>query len=69
MVKITFNDDLCKGCALCVISCPKKLIALNSDKINKKGFHPAKIDDISSCTACKMCAVMCPDIAIKIEKE
>ena len=35
--KVTFNEDICKGCELCVSVCPKKIISLNADKINKKG--------------------------------
>ena len=45
MAKVTFNEDICKGCGLCVGACPKKIVALLKDKINAKGYHPAGITD------------------------
>ena len=68
MNKVTFNVDWCKGCGLCVEACPKKIIELDSNILNKKGFHPAQITDQEKCIACAMCAVMCPDTIIKVEK-
>ena len=37
MAKLTINVDNCKGCGLCVDVCPKKVLELASNKINKKG--------------------------------
>lgn len=68
MNKVTFNVDLCKGCGLCVDACPKKIISLKADVLNKKGYHPAGITDEEKCIACAMCASMCPDVVIKVEK-
>ncbi|MGN1127656.1 MAG: 4Fe-4S binding protein [Candidatus Flemingiibacterium sp.] len=69
MNKVTFSEDLCKGCGLCASVCPKKIIALDREKLNKKGYHPAGITDQSKCIACAMCATICPDVVIKVEKE
>lgn len=69
MNKVTFSEDLCKGCGLCAGVCPKKIIALDREKLNKKGYHPAGITDQSKCIACAMCATICPDVVIKVEKE
>jgi len=66
--KITFNEDRCKGCSLCVVACPKKILRLSPDKMNRKGFHPAEITDQSACIACAFCALMCPDVVITVEK-
>jgi len=68
MVKVTVNESTCKGCEMCVISCPKKIVALNKEKINAKGYHPAHITDVSKCTGCGSCAIMCPDVAITLEE-
>ncbi len=64
--KVTFNEDICKGCELCIIACPKKLISLNAGKINKKGYNPAHIENMDECIGCANCAVMCPDSVIKV---
>lgn len=69
MVKITFKTDTCKGCGLCVDACPKKILRISPDVINKKGHHPAEITDEAACVGCASCATMCPDCVIKIEKE
>lgn len=68
MKKIEFNEEKCKGCGLCVIACPKKLVSLNKNKINKKGHNPADVVEKDKCVACGQCAVMCPDNVIYIEK-
>ena len=52
MAKLTFKTDNCKGCGLCVDACPLHLLRLASEKINKKGHHPAEITDESKCVGC-----------------
>lgn len=69
MNRVTFNVDLCKGCGLCVTACPKKILELDNDALNKKGYHPAKITNQDACIACAMCATMCPDVVITVEKD
>lgn len=69
MNKVTFDKDLCKGCGLCVTVCPKKIIALDADTLNKKGYHPAGVKEMDKCIACAMCATICPDVVIKVEKD
>ncbi len=68
MAKVSFNTDLCKGCGLCAEVCPRKIIVISRDKINKKGHNPAEITDQSKCIACAFCATMCPDCVITVEK-
>jgi len=68
MAKVTFNEELCKGCGLCEAACPKKIVALQQDKLNLKGFHPAGVTDMDACIACAFCATMCPDCVITVEK-
>lgn len=65
---VTFKEDLCKGCELCVSVCPVKIIALKDDVLNKKGYHPAGIVEMDKCIACISCALMCPDLVISVEK-
>ncbi len=68
MAKVTFDEDSCKGCGLCTTACPKKIVAMATDRINKKGFRPAQCIDMSKCIGCAFCATMCPDVCITVEK-
>ena len=68
MAKLTFKTDNCKGCGLCVDACPKGILQIACDKINKKGHSPAEMTDMSKCIACAFCATMCPDCVITVEK-
>jgi 2-oxoglutarate ferredoxin oxidoreductase subunit delta len=65
MAKVEFKEALCKGCALCVIACPKKIISV-SDRSNEKGYFVAEVKDNSACTGCSACAIMCPDVVIDV---
>ena len=68
MAKVTFNDDRCKGCGLCVDACPKKIVIMAKDRINQKGFHPATVVEMDKCIGCAFCATMCPDVVIEVER-
>ena len=67
MPTIIVNENICKGCELCIDACPRGLIILAEDKINSKGYHPAHLTDPEQCTGCRSCAMMCPDVAITVE--
>lgn len=69
MNKVTIQADVCKGCGLCVMACPKKILTLEGGKLNNKGYHTAHCIDLTKCIACAMCATMCPDVAIIVEKD
>ena len=66
--KVTFNSDRCKGCELCTTVCPKHIVAMDMSVINRKGYHPATVTDITQCIACASCAKICPDSIITVEK-
>jgi 2-oxoglutarate ferredoxin oxidoreductase subunit delta len=68
MAKVTFKEELCKGCKLCVSVCPKKIIEMDTEKLNLKGFHPATFKEMDKCIGCAFCAIICPDCVIEVEK-
>ena len=68
MAKLSFRTDLCKGCGLCVDACPRQVLRLAADKINKKGHHPVEAADEAACIGCAFCATMCPDCIIQVER-
>ena len=69
MVRVTIDENLCKGCGLCVRACPKHIIELSKTHINAKGYHPSENTVVGACFACAACARTCPDAVIRIEKE
>jgi len=66
--EVRIDGDICKGCELCKLFCPKKIIAMSSH-MNNKGYCPAEIEKMAECSGCKSCALVCPDGAISIYKE
>ena len=69
MPKVTVNEDVCKGCGLCVKYCPQSLIMICESELNGLGYRPAGFSDgDDNCKGCKICAEMCPDVAIEVYK-
>lgn len=67
-IHLTFRQDRCKGCGLCVSVCPKHILSLDGGT-NVKGYHPVTCTDQAACVGCASCAKMCPDSIITIEKD
>lgn len=65
---VIFKQDLCKGCGLCTNVCPVKILALDENRINNLGYHPADAIEIEKCTGCTNCALVCPDLVITVKK-
>lgn len=66
--KVTFQSDRCKGASCAPQFCPKHIVAIDKSVINRKGYHPATVTDMSQCIACASCAKICPDSVITVEK-
>ena len=67
-IHLTFNQDRCKGCELCISVCPKHILELDA-VANVKGYRPATCVDESKCVGCASCAKICPDSIITIQKD
>lgn len=67
MPKVEFERERCKGCELCVSVCPTKIVLMD-EKINKKGYRVATVNEMDKCIGCAMCARICPDTVIKVYK-
>lgn len=65
--KIKIDTNLCKGCQLCVVFCPKGLLELEKSKVNIKGISFVKMKK-GKCIGCMSCAIMCPEAAIEVYK-
>lgn len=64
--RIEIAAELCKGCELCTLVCPKGLISM-SDQFNAKSYRPAQlVDPHGECTGCALCAMVCPDAVITV---
>lgn len=59
--------EVCKGCELCIETCPQESLALSSST-NRKGYHYAVLVQ-GNCTGCINCALVCPDAVITVYRE
>ncbi|MFA5834128.1 MAG: ferredoxin family protein [Bacteroidota bacterium] len=64
---VTIATEICKGCELCIASCPQESLGLSSS-INHKGYRFAQLIQ-NNCTGCTNCALVCPDSAITVYRE
>jgi len=63
---IEIDQELCKGCQVCMFFCPKHLIA-PAKKLNAAGYMPAGFENTGEeCTGCTICALVCPEVAIEV---
>lgn len=58
---LLLHRNYCKGCNICVVDCPEKILALDEHRI-------AVVTEIGRCVFCGICAVRCPDFAITLER-
>jgi NAD-dependent dihydropyrimidine dehydrogenase PreA subunit len=56
---VTIDTEECKGCGLCVESCPPKCLELETG-LNQYGVHPAHYKG-EGCTGCGICFYCCPE--------
>lgn len=64
---VVVNTERCKGCELCVVACPSKVLAL-SKQVNNKGYNYAYMANEDACVGCCACGYVCPDACITVYK-
>ncbi|TFG85365.1 MAG: 4Fe-4S dicluster domain-containing protein [Spirochaetales bacterium] len=65
--KPEIDRERCKGCLLCVRSCPTKVLGVD-DAPNSWGYYPVQVVDLDKCIACGNCYLVCPDVAVTVYK-
>ncbi len=68
MTRVSFQEELCKGCKLCINACPQKIIE-QADHFNSMGYHPVTVKSQEQCKSCAFCAMVCPDVVITVTRE
>ena len=66
---IVVNTDRCKGCFLCVVACPKEVIALSKKAVNVHGYQYAEAVNPDACIGCASCGIVCPDGCITVYRK
>ena len=66
---IVVNTDRCKGCQLCIVACPKDVIALAQKKANVHGYPYTESARPDDCIGCAACATVCPDGCITVYRK
>jgi 2-oxoglutarate ferredoxin oxidoreductase subunit delta len=64
---IVVDANRCKGCNLCAVACPLKIILLTKE-VNVKGYNYAYQRPEDVCNGCGSCAIVCPDGCISVYK-
>lgn len=66
--KIYIDEELCKGCNICVELCNLKVFDI-SPKINNKGYYVPIPERIEDCNGCQICELSCPELSIILAEE
>ena len=53
---VVVDIEACKGCGLCVATCPVKILELAPAKVNRKGYPYVRMTEWEKCTGCASCA-------------
>jgi 2-oxoglutarate ferredoxin oxidoreductase subunit delta len=63
--RVVINQELCKGCYLCIKACPVQVLGADTQP-NSSGSYPSRALNIEKCIACGNCYTLCPDVCIDV---
>ena len=63
---VVIDKERCKGCGVCIVACPKSVLAL-AKIVNGKGYNYSEAV-VDECIGCASCAMVCPDGVITVYK-
>jgi len=59
---VIVDTDRCKGCELCVASCPTHSLKMGGT-LNRLGYYAVEFLPETGCTGCGVCFYACPEPA------
>ena len=67
---IMIQNQLCKGCELCVTYCPEDILEMGTELNTKSYFFPHAIPNKEAdCKQCRNCERVCPELSIFLLSE
>lgn len=66
---VVIDTERCKGCNLCVVACPAKVLTLSTNEVNHKGYAFCRDIHPDACVGCASCAIVCPDACITVYRK
>lgn len=66
---VVVNVERCKGCNLCVVSCPSDVLQLQDHEVNNKGYRYVYMKNPEACIGCANCGYVCPDGCLTVYRK
>jgi 2-oxoglutarate ferredoxin oxidoreductase subunit delta len=68
LVRVSIDQERCKGCGYCVEFCPREVLKM-SQEFNSKGYPLPSAEDESRCLECGFCEAICPEFAVTVRRK